>query len=124
MLRIRFTALVALLALSMSLPLSAQRKITTPKEEFGFNVGDDYMLATYTQFEKYVQKLAKESDRMKLVDIGKTAEGRTQWMSIVSSPENIRNLSRLKEISHRMATAEGVNEEAARSMSLLWPPMV
>lgn len=118
MLRIRSTALLALLALCFSLPLSAQRKITTPKEEFGFNVGDDYMLATYTQFEKYVQKLAKESDRMKLVDMGKTAEGRTQWMSIVSSPENIRNLARLKEISHRMATAEGVSEEAARAMSL------
>ncbi|WP_031499751.1 M14 family metallopeptidase [Bryobacter aggregatus] len=109
--------LPSLLALGLCLPVEAQRKITTPKEEFGFHIGDDYMLATYTQFEKYVQKLAKESDRMKLVSIGKTAEGREQYMAIVSSPANIKNLARLKEISHKMATAEGVSEEAAQAMA-------
>ena len=27
----------------------AQVRITTPKEEFGFNLGDDYQLANYRQ---------------------------------------------------------------------------
>ena len=49
--------------------------VTTPKQHFGFNIGDDYQLATYTQFIDYWQKLDKESDRMKVVEIGKTAEG-------------------------------------------------
>jgi hypothetical protein len=34
---------------SLALPLFAQapRKITTPKEAIGFNMGDDYMMANY-----------------------------------------------------------------------------
>ena len=40
--------------------------ITSPKEQFGFNIGDDYRLVNYTQMEAYWKKLASESDRMKL----------------------------------------------------------
>ena len=38
--------------------------------------GDDYFLTNYTQLLEYWNKVAKETDRMTLVDIGKTAEGR------------------------------------------------
>ena len=59
-----------------SLCLSAQtRHITSPKEEFGFNIGDDYRLVNYTQLEAYWKKLASESDRMKLTDIGHDRRG-------------------------------------------------
>ena len=33
-------------------------KITTPMEQFGHNIGDDYFLATYTQLTEYWKKLA------------------------------------------------------------------
>src|SRR6185312_12712219 len=46
--------------------------ITTPKEFFGFNVGDDYQEVNYTKAEAYWKKLATESNRMKMVDIGQT----------------------------------------------------
>src|SRR5437868_4888917 len=61
-------------------PLSAQ-KVTTPKDFLGFNIGDDYMVANYTQLEAYWKKLAGETPRMKLVDIGPTEEGRRHWMA-------------------------------------------
>src|ERR1051325_3775684 len=88
-------------------------RITTPKEAFGFNIGDDYSVATYAQLEAYWKKLAAASDRMKLVDIGLTAEGRHQYMAIVSSPENIKKLEHYKDISQKLAHAEGLNEEQA-----------
>src|SRR3954468_22946411 len=72
--------------------------VTSPKEVLGFNVGDDYQVANYTQLVAWWKKLASESDRMKLVDIGPTAEGRRQYMAIVSSPDNLRKLDRYKEI--------------------------
>ena len=56
--------------------------LTSPKEHFGFAIGDDFHLATYTQTEAYFKKITAESDRLKLVDIGQTEEGRTQWMVI------------------------------------------
>ena len=58
-------------------------KITTPKDALGFNIGDDYMVANYTQLEAYWKKLASESDRMKLVNMGKTEEGRDEWMAVI-----------------------------------------
>jgi hypothetical protein len=66
----------------------AQGKITSPKEFFGHNIGDDYWLATYDQFVDYWRKLDAESDRMQVIEIGKSAEGRPQLMAIVTSPEN------------------------------------
>ncbi|MES1258068.1 MAG: M14 metallopeptidase family protein [Acidobacteriota bacterium] len=94
-----------------------QPKVTTPKEALGFNIGDDYQMATYTQLEAYWKKLAAESDRMKLVDIGRTAEGRPQYMAIITSPENLKNLAKYKSIAARLAHAEGVDETLARQLS-------
>src|SRR6202044_3220190 len=61
--------------------------------------------------------LASESDRIKLVDIGLTAEGRHQWMAIVSSPANLKNLARYQEISRKLAHAEGLSEDQARALA-------
>ena len=81
------------------LPAQTAPKITTPKEALGFNLGDDYQVATYTQLETYRKKLAAESPRMKLESIGKTEEGRDQWMAVISAPENMKKLARYKEIA-------------------------
>jgi hypothetical protein len=91
--------------------------ITPPSAEFGANIGDDYFLATYSQLEAYWKKLAQESDRLRLVDIGRTEEGRTQWMAIVSSPENLRKLDEYKDISRRLSLAEGLNDSQARALA-------
>ena len=54
---------------------------------------------------------------MVVQEIGKTAEGRPQLMAIVTSPENHRNLARYKEISRRLALAEGLTDEQARALA-------
>ncbi len=104
---------------------SFAQNIPTPKEHFGFSIGDNYQLANYTQTEAYFRKLAAASDRVKLVEIGKTEEGRTQLMLIVSSPGNLKKLDRYKEISQKLAHAEGLTDEqalalAAEGKSIVW----
>ncbi len=103
------------LMLWLSAPAIAQ-KVPSPKEHFGFNIGDDYQLANYTQTEAYFKKLSA-SPRTKLVDIGLTEEGRHQWMLIVSSPENIRNLEKYKDISRRLARTEGLTDAQAKALA-------
>ncbi len=98
-------------------PPQALGHITSPLEEFGHNFGDDYFLANYQQISAYWQKLARESRRIVVQPIGTTAEGRTQLMAIVTSPENHKNLTRYKEISARLAHAEGVSEAQARALA-------
>ncbi|MBS0332786.1 MAG: peptidase, partial [Proteobacteria bacterium] len=92
--------------------------ITTPKEALNGNEpGDDYYLANYDQATAYWKKLAAESDRMKLVSLGKSVEGRDIWMAVISSPENIRNLDHLRDISKKLALAKGVSEAQAHAMA-------
>src|SRR6201996_8423161 len=91
--------------------------IPTPKEHFGFNIGDNYMLANYTQTEAYVKKLAAASDRCRYTVIGKTEEGRDQFMLIISSPENLKKLDRYKSISQQLAHAEGLTDDQAHALA-------
>src|SRR5829696_5797020 len=96
---------------------AAQKAVTTPKEQFGFSLGDDYQLANYKQISDYLRRLDTESDRLVVQEIGRTAEDRAQLMAIVTSPENHKRLARYKEISRRLALAEGLDDDQARALA-------
>lgn len=98
------------------LNLSAQG-ITSPKEHFGFSIGDNYHLATFTQTEAYLKKIAATSNKVKLQTIGKTEEGRNHYMMIVSDPSNLKKLAQYKAISQKLARAEGINKEEAAQLA-------
>lgn len=93
------------------------QKIPTPSQHFGFSIGDDYMLATFTQTEAYFQQLATTSDRVRMISIGKTEEGRDQPMLIVSSPANLKKIDEYKTISRRLALAENLSDADARALA-------
>ncbi|HEV3446478.1 MAG TPA: M14 metallopeptidase family protein, partial [Gemmataceae bacterium] len=113
-----FFALVGVVSLVViGRPAIAATHITSPKEYFGFNMGDDYCLANYQQLMGYWSKLERESDRLKVVRIGVTEEGRPQLMGIVTSPANHRELARYQEMARRLALADGVSEAEARKLS-------
>ena len=110
-----FLCLVAALAVT---PLfAANGKVTTPQEQFGFEIGADYQLLTYTQLEECWKKLETESDRMKLVEFGTTADERTMYMAVITSPQNHQNLDRYKDISKQLATAEGLTDDQAHELA-------
>ena len=113
----KLAACALALALAIALPAQNGRHITTPQEALGFDIGDDYHLANYTQLTAWWQKLTTESDRMKLVEIGKSEEGRPQWMAILTSPENQKHLARYKEIARKLALAEGLTDDQARALA-------
>ena len=93
-------------------------RITSPKAALnGSEPGDDYFLANYDQTTAYWKKLAGESDRMKLVSLGKSVEGRDIWMAIVSSPENLKNLEHYRDIDRRLALAKGLTDAQAHALA-------
>jgi len=104
---------VAVLALLVP---SANAAPPSPREHFGFAIGDDYQLATYTQTERYFRRVAETSERMQLVEIGKTSEGRSQLMLIASSPANLAKLDEYRQISARLAYARD-DEATARQLA-------
>jgi hypothetical protein len=92
-------------------------KVTSPKEEWGHNVGDDYFLANYQQLIAYWRKLEKESPRVHIQEIGKTTEKRPQLMAMITSPENYKQLEHYKDISARLSHAEGLTDDQARALA-------
>ena len=110
-------SLLGLSLLAAGTLAQAQPKIPTTKEAYGFTIGDDFRLANYTQFSDYMKKLDAASDRMTLQSIGKTAEGRDQLMAIITSPANHKLLAKYKDISQKLARAEGLTEVQARALA-------
>jgi len=96
---------------------AAQTRLTTPQEEWGHAIGDDYFLANYQQLTAYWKKLEKQSPRLKLVDIGQSSEGRTMLMAVITSPANHQKLAHYKSIAGRLANAEGLTDDQARALA-------
>src|SRR5438034_1988835 len=119
-----------LLAFSFAVTLAAvpaaQRPAAsppTPQSVIGWEPCADYKLATYEQIEEYFRKLAAAAPaRMQLVDMGKTAEGRTQVLGIISSEQNIRQLGKYKDIARKLALGRDgdrrLTDEDARALAL------
>ena len=110
---------LAAIALAAALPLAAiaQGTLTTPRQFFGHEIGEDYWLPNYTQFEKYWETLARQSDRMVLDTIGLSAEGRPQLLAVVSSPANIKNREKYRQIAERLSHAEGLTAAQAEALA-------
>src|SRR6059036_2308110 len=120
--RSRVFAVIICLAATIAVAVpAAQRssapKLTSPKEQFGHDIGDDYFLVNYTQHVDYLRKLDKESDRMTVVEIGKTEEGRPELTAIITSPENHRKLAQYKEMNRKLALADGITDDQAHQLA-------
>jgi hypothetical protein len=117
----KYAALVALAVTVTVAAADAQKaapaKVTAPKEQFGFAIGDDYRLVNYTQYTDYLKKLQAQSERMVVTDIGKTEEGRTEFTAIITSPENQRKLPLIKAANRRLALADNLTDEQARLLA-------
>ena len=112
----RLPATLVVLLAALVLPAAAQT-VTSPQDFLGFEIGADYHLASYSQLQAYWTRLASESPRMVLQEIGRSAEGRPQLMAVVTSPENHARLEHYRGISRRLAMAEGVTESEARALA-------
>src|SRR5271165_4033330 len=74
----------------------ATAQVPTPASVLGHAPGDDFYLADYEDTVKYFHALAAASDRMKVFTVGKTTQGRTIEIAVISSPENLAKLDETK----------------------------
>ena len=98
----RRKALITMIALNLIMVpmLMAQQK---PSDYFGFQPGSDRNLFTYEELISYLQELDEVSDKLKMVEIGSSPEGRQMYIAFISSAENINNLDKLKDINKTLA---------------------
>ncbi len=115
--KFRIILAAALSAVSLFSQPAPKVTFTPPRTRWGSISATTTWSPTTPNSKPTGKKLASESDRMKLVSIGKTEEGRDQWMAIITSPANLKNLDHYKQISARLAHAEGVTEEQAHQLA-------
>jgi hypothetical protein len=98
--------------------------VTAPKEFFGFNMGDDYKLANYDRSIEYFRRLAASSKYVRLVEAGKTTQGRTMYFALISTPKNLDRIEHYRQIAQRLAHPAGLSDEAARRLAREGKPIV
>jgi len=92
-------------------------QIPKPADTFGFEPGADYKMATYDQMLAYYDKLDAATDRVQMIEIGKSVRGRPMKLIFISSEENMKSLDKWKDISAKLARAS-VSPEEARKLSV------
>lgn len=103
------TFLAALAGLTTAtVPVAAQ--VPTPADVIGFAPGEDYRLAPYAPIATYFERLAASTDRMVLEQIGESTRGEPLYLAAISTPENLRNMERYKEITRTLAYARNIEE--------------
>ncbi len=115
-----FVACMATLSLMIAVApqLDAQQTaIPTPESVLGFTVGADYKLATYDESIRYFEKLAAATNRMKLIDVGKTSTGHAWTLAVISSPENLAKLDHYRDIAQRLAHPDGLTDAQAHALA-------
>ena len=111
------SALGVALLLIQSAAISQAPALPTPESVLGFKPGADYKLATYEDSIGYFRRLDEVSDRMAMVEAGRSTQGRTYYFAVLSSAENLAKLDRYREIARRLAHPDGLSEADARALA-------
>jgi len=106
---------LTVLALLSALP-PAHAQVPTPRDVFGFDVGEDRRPADYDQMMEYYRRLDAASDRVQMREIGRSARGRPLLLLFISSERNLRELERWRTASERLSRAR-IDEAEARSLA-------
>ena len=96
----------------------ARAEIPSPRSVLGFTPGDDRTIADWKQISNYFAQLDRASDRVQVQTLGETTLKRPFIVAFISSPENIRNLPKLKEIQRKLADPRLIQTEAERERLL------
>lgn len=103
-----------ILVLCCSLYLGAA--VPTPEDHFGHVMGADRKLLDWAKVVSYFQLLAKNSDRIRVDDVGKTTEGRPFIAATISAPETLRNLDKFRDIQAKLADPRTTTEAQAEKL--------
>lgn len=95
---------------------TSQTQLLAPEQYFGFQMGADRKLADWDKLHAYYQVLDQASDRMQMVEVGKSSEGRPYVAIFISSPENLARLDRLRQLNAQIADPRGLPQAQARQV--------
>ena len=77
--------------------------VPTPESYFGHPIGADRTVMDWDKVVGYFQTLAKGSDRIRVEELGKTADGRPFIAATIADAATLKNLDHYRQIQERLA---------------------
>ncbi|MGH9777945.1 MAG: M14 metallopeptidase family protein [Candidatus Acidiferrales bacterium] len=96
--------------------------VPTPESVLGYRVGESF--TPYHDLERYYQALAAASHRVRLEPYGKTHEGRTLYLVIVSTAENLARLDEIRAATAKLADPRTTTPTEAQALAASTPATV
>jgi Zinc carboxypeptidase len=98
--------------------LSVWAQPPTPESHFGHRMGVDRELLDWDKVVSYFQALSKTSDKIRVEELGKTAEGRPFIAATIGSAATLANLDHYRDIQAKLADPRRTTPaEAARMIT-------
>lgn len=97
--------------------------VPTPDSVLGFRLGNHAV--THAQIESVIKAIAAASPRVRLVEYGRTHEGRTLYYVVVGTPERVKDLDALRRMNAKLndprtAPAAEVDELVKTAPATAW----
>src|SRR5215831_9183404 len=81
----------------------ARAAAPTPESFFGHPIGADRTVMDWDKVVAYFQTLAKSSDRIRVAELGKTADNRPFIAATIADAATLKNLDHYRQIQERLA---------------------
>lgn len=82
-------------------PIYAQ--MPSPQAVFGFQMGADRKLVDWKEITHYFEMLDRSTERVQVVEFGKSTEGRPMIMAVITSAQNFRRMPDILRIQAALA---------------------
>src|SRR6185437_14323237 len=96
--------------------LPAATTVPSPRDILGHDIGEPRKLDYYEDLLKYYRVLAEKSQRVKIIETGKTEEGRPTVVVLISSESNIAQLETNRQNMARLADPRGLTDAQAHEL--------
>ncbi len=95
----------------------SRHNIPTPEEFFGARPGTDRLMIHWNDLCAYYRHLATLTDRLEVVEMGKTTEGNDFLMLYISAADNLKNLEKYREISLKLQDPRGLSQKDIEALA-------
>jgi hypothetical protein len=96
----------------------AQGNMLTPNEFLPHKIGEQF--TEHSQLVAYYQHVAANSDRVKLMEFGRTNQQRPQILAIISTPENLRRIEDIRLNNLRNAGLIDGQADNTAPVAIVW----
>jgi hypothetical protein len=84
-----------------------------PEEFFGHKIGANRTVLDWSKVVDYFQALDAGSDRVKVMEYGRSTEGRPMIVAVISAPETLKKLDRYQQIQKKLVDPRATSPEEA-----------